>query len=657
MSTTPIAVPPAVEFPPPTLVTGLWQRKLPHYPETPARSWYLFLVVITSVGLYYQLFVSGAVGNQLIAYFGLSFRYFVGIFIIGAAFGAVASVVTGLLDRWGRANIVAYGTVVCSLLTLFAQPATTTKESYLAVYCLISIVEGAVLVATPALVRDFSPQLDRASAMGFWTMGPVLGALVTTEIATHTLDSHADWQYQYRLCGVISLIISVIGVIGLRELSPALRDQVMVSLRDRALVEARARGLDVAALQRGEWGQMMRLDIVGSAVAISIFLAFFYTIVSFLPVYMATNFGFSSAQGNSLGNWYWIASAFALVLTGIVSDKLKVRKPFMIFGGIISIIGVAVFLGYTDQPGTDYYTFAVVLSFIAIGSGIAYSTWMASFTETVEKRNPAATAIGLAVWGGVLRTVVTFVLLGMVFVVNATGTLVNYGPRLQTINAKYHTEIATIQTVGADTLAALGKNPNDLAAQTDAMVKLTGDKAADVQTALTVNAKYPDELATLQAIDPTVLVKLLTNPADQASGAAAVAQVAQKFKIPPDQAIARITAAQKVPVDQLAVVSQIGPGLTAASAQLKAVSAIPADDLAFLSAHGTDVQKAQVDSPKQWKTWWWICLVAQILFLPFVFIMAGHWSPKKAAEEAAEHDAAVQRELASLSDSEPANQD
>ncbi|WP_067688778.1 MFS transporter [Nocardia jejuensis] len=650
MSTTPTAVPPAAppEFAPPTLLTGLWQRKIPHYPDTPARSWYLFLVVIVSVALYYQLFVAGAVGNQLIAYYHLTFRYFVGIFIAGAAVGAVASVVAGLLDRWGRANMVAYGTVICSLLTLFAIPACTTKEAYLIVYCVIGIVEGAVLVATPALVRDFSPQLGRASAMGFWTLGPVLGALVTTELATHTLDAHPDWQFHYRLCGVICVIISLVGLVGLRELSPALRDQIMVSMRDKALIEARARGLDVSSLERDQWRQMLVPRIVGSAFGISIFLAFFYTIVSFLPVYLATNFGFTAAQANALGNWYWIANAFALVLTGIVSDYLKVRKPFMVFGALVSIIGLWVFLGYTDRPGTDYYTFAIVLSFIAVGSGIAYSTWMASFTETVENRNPAATAVGLAVWGGTLRTVVTFVLLGLLLVVTAAGTLVNYGPELQVISAKYRTEIATIQKVGTDTMGALGANPNDTAAQVAALVKLTGASAADVQTTLALNAKYPQELATLQAVDTPTLVKLMVNPADTESAGKAVAAISQKFSIPPDQAVARLVAAQKVPTNELTVASSTGPQLTAASEQLKAVSAIPVEDREYLAAHGAEVQQAQVDSPKQWLRWWWICLIAQIAFLPFIFLMNGHWSPKKAAEEAAEHDAKVQRELAEI---------
>ncbi|MCP9620593.1 MFS transporter [Nocardia otitidiscaviarum] len=650
MSTTPTAVPPSppVAEPAPTLVTGLWRRKLPHYPDTGPRYWYLAVVVVTSVVLYYQLFVAGAVGNELIAYFGLTFRYFIGIFIIGAAFGAVASVVAGVIDRWGRANIVAWGAIICTLLTLFAVPATTTRESFLVVYTLISIVEGAVLVATPALVRDFSPQLDRASAMGFWTLGPVLGALVTTQISSRTLDAHPDWQYHYRLCGVISLVVAVVALIWLRELSPALRDQIMVSLRDRALVEARARGLDVQRLERNQWKQMMRFDILGSALAIALFLAFFYTIISFLPVYMATNFGFTPARANALGNWYWIASGVALVGTGIISDRMKVRKPFMLIGAVVSIIGLFMFIQLTDIAGTDYYTFALVMVVIAVGTGIAYSTWMAGFTETVEKVNPAATAVGLAVWGGILRTVVTFVLLGLLFVVTAAGTLVNHGPRLQEIQQRYSAEIATIQTVGADTMAELGRDPNDMDAQVRALTALTRADAEDIETALTLNAEFPQELATLQAVDTATLTAVFVDPDDTAARQSAVEQIAREFGIPTEQAAARLVAAQRVPPTDLAVASRVGPQLTEASAELQAVADIPEEDRDYLAEHGTEVQQARADSPEQWETWWWICLAAQVIFIPFVFFMSGHWSPRRAAEEAAEHDERVRRELETM---------
>jgi len=59
------------------------------------------------------------------------------------------------------------------------------------------------------------------------------------------------------------------------------------------------------------------------------------------------------------------------------------------------------------HPDTGYYTFAWLLVLSSAGGGMAYCAWMASFTETVERHNPAATATGLAVWGWTLRMVVT----------------------------------------------------------------------------------------------------------------------------------------------------------------------------------------------------------------------------------------------------------
>jgi hypothetical protein len=80
----------------------------------------------------------------------------------------------------------------------------------------------------------------------------------------------------------------------------------------------------------------------------------------------------------------------------------------------------------------------------------------------------------------------------------------------------------------------------------------------------------------------------------------------------------------------------------------EANEAIPADDLAYLSEHGSDVAQAQEDNPHQWQRWWWVCVIAQVLFLPFVFVMTGRWSPKKAREDELEHERLVAEELAAL---------
>ena len=103
-----------------------------------------------------------------------------------------------------------------------------------------------ILVATPALIRDFSPQLGRASAMGFWTLGPVLGCLVVSIQVSNTSNNTA-WQNQYVASGVVGFVVAAQSPCSCGNSRPRLRDQLMVSAHDRALVEARATGIDIEA--------------------------------------------------------------------------------------------------------------------------------------------------------------------------------------------------------------------------------------------------------------------------------------------------------------------------------------------------------------------------------------------------------------------------
>src|SRR5262249_45277485 len=141
------------------------------------------------------------------------------------------------------------------VFTAFVLPAATDKWVFTIEGFVVGVVEGICLVATPALIRDFSPQVGRATAMGFWTSGPVVGSLIVAAVGTAPLPAVVHdsrfWTHEYRICGIAGLVVFVIALIALRELSPQLRDQLMVTMRDRALIEARAKGLDIeAALRR-----------------------------------------------------------------------------------------------------------------------------------------------------------------------------------------------------------------------------------------------------------------------------------------------------------------------------------------------------------------------------------------------------------------------
>ncbi|MFC1406842.1 MULTISPECIES: MFS transporter [Streptacidiphilus] len=558
MTTTPFNADAPASRPAPGALTRLWQRDLAHYPDTGRRYAYLAIVVLTTIVLYYALYIQYAVATSIITHFHMTYRYFIWVSVVGNAVGAFASLIAGLADRWGRANMVVYGLLVTGLLVLFGLPNASGELSYLILFALVGFVEGIVLVATPALIRDFSPQLGRATAMGYWTMGPVLGSLVVTTVTSSTLNS-SSWQDELRYAGISTLIVFLLSLVALRELSPRLRDQIMVTLRDRALVEARAKGMDLGEVESGShWRQMMRLDVVGSAVAISIFLLLYFAAVGNFVVYFSTVFGYSEQRVNALANWYWAANAIALVVAGLASDRLKVRKPFMLVGAVGSIVVTLIFALSATHAKTGYYTFAWMFIGIGVLSGLTYAPWMASFTETVEKHNPAATATGLAVWGWIIRIVVAVSAAFVPVVVTTATPLVEHGAAVATAEAQAGPALAI------------------------------------------VNA-HPQLFAELQKYPPTAIP-----PALQAQ------------------------AVQQVGLPGLQTVQKAQP------------------QLAVLQQYGTTVQKAAKDNPGNWRTWWFVCLAGQVLFLPFLFVMAGRWSPKKAREDAEEHQRLVDLEMAAM---------
>ena len=91
-----------------------------------------------------------------------------------------------------------------------------------------------------------------------------------------------------------------------------------------------------------------------------------------------------------------------------------------------------------------------------------------------------------------------------------------------------------------------------------------------------------------------------------------------------------------------------GTGVQAAAARLTALNKMPAADTAYLSANAANVEAAQSNNSGQWQILWWICFAGQLLFIPFVFLLKGRWSPRRAREDKRAHDAAIDLELAAL---------
>ena len=556
-----------------------FSRQLDQYPIGSMRWFLLVVVIVSSIVLWYQYYVPTSVATVVLAHFHMTFKYYVYIIVIANIAGVIAALAGGLADRFGRCNIVIFGLLIVGLLQLFYIPNVTSAFEFGIGLVAVGLFEGVILVATPALVRDFTPQLGRASAMGFWTLGPVAGVLTSSLIGSHFLTGNStDWQREFIISGVAGLVIFIIALLFLKELSPKLRDQLMVSSKDLELIELRAKGLDTESATKNAFSQMLKADIIGSAFAISIMLIIYYTASGFFTIYFATvfqhnNVRFTTQQANGIDTWIWAANCIALILFGLLSDLVKVRKPFMLIGAVGGAATTLVLIDYTLKPGTSYYTLVTITSILFAFLGMAYATWMAGFTETVESRNPALVATGLSLWGGMLRFVVAISLILLPVIVSSTN-------------------------------------------------KIVDNQAAQVYVprALAIEAKYPKLIAIVEKNQ--ILFNKLSS-----------------YKSPGDIPPALISEGIKAAgggtkgLDNLLAISKIKP------------------DLEFLQAHQTALlalQNGSEQSPSQWRNWFWVCFGGILLFIPFIFLMKGRWSPAAAQRDADEHQRYVVAELTKI---------
>jgi len=525
------------------------------------------------------------------------------------------------------------------------------------------------LVATPALIRDFSPQLGRATAMGFWTSGPVVGSLIVSVVGTNTVPAivHSTrfWTHEYIICGIAGVVVFLIALVGLRELSPRLRDQLMVSMRDRALIEARAKGIDVASMLKNPWRQLLKADVVVSSLAISIFLLIYYSAVAFLVIYMVFVFGFSVKDANGLGNWEWGLNVAAVILIGFLSDRLRVRKPFMVVGGVAAAVMTVVFLlQFGHHP--SYYTMALIVAALSFCLGVAYVPWMASFTETVEARNPALIATGLAIWGWIIRIVVFVAYLIVPLVITSVTPLVSYGATVSAYATTYKSDIA-FATAHADVVATAQKIPPSVLATAQKIPASVIATATADKTQLANATKFAPELLVIQK-NPALFTKLAAFPPGKAPAALQAQAVAAAGGGSKGIAILDTIAANQAAING---VIAVGPALQTVapyatdlqtiapysaqlqtiapySAQLTALSKVPKAVFPYLKAHGAAVTKAAAGTAGQWRDWWWICFGGMIFFLLTIPLLRGRWRPRDAKRDEEAHEAMVAAELAKL---------
>jgi hypothetical protein len=403
----------------------------------------------------------------------------------------------------------------------------------------------------------------------------------------------------------VCLGVVVIAFFFLRELSPQLRDQLMVSERERALIEARAMGIDVEKATSHPLRSMLRLDLISSSVAVSLLLLFYFASVSVLTLYWVVVFGRSTADANGINVWYAAFLSGTLVLFGVLSDRLRVRKPFMLVGAAATIVMTFFLIDQVGHPHTGYYSNVLVVVLLATAIGCAYAPWMANYTEQVEAHNPALSASGLAVWGWILRLVVAVSFLVLPRVITTSTTLVDNQGAATTLQA-----IQAAVPYAPSTTGCASKN-----APTTVLAGLQGTEQPGPQTLAKVITACDQTHNLLRAVtaagglsDPQVQGLLAYNP---------LAVAIEKGQ----------------PVSDNEIATKVGTH---------------SQNLASLLVAEKKLVPAQKASPNEWKRWWWVCLAGQAVFGILIFTMRGRWSPRAAKRDFDDHERIVSAELARL---------
>jgi MFS family permease len=387
-------------------IRRLWHRDLRGYPTGSYRIFLLAIVVLANIIFTWTVYAGNAATTVIFPHFGMTLNYYSDLLVVAGVFGGLAAYITSFGDKWGRANMVVIGLAINAVFALWAVPDAPSKTWYAVFTCMLYLADGAIFVGTPALVRDFSPQLQRGVAMGFWTLGPVAGFFVLSAVANAYLPqvvTFADWQQLYRFSGYAAIVMFVICLFLLRELSPGMRSQRMAAMHEHVLVEARARGINLEALTKNRWRQMLHVNTVFSPIGINLFLVIYLTAISYFVFYLPEFLGFSLSSFNGLQEIYWGVDIVALLVFGWISDRLMVRKPFMVIGSVGLV--VAIILLMNAKRGVSFTDMALILSFLSASLACGYGPWFASFTETLEAHNPALIATGSSLYGFATRLV------------------------------------------------------------------------------------------------------------------------------------------------------------------------------------------------------------------------------------------------------------
>lgn len=389
-------------------------RQLEEYPLGRRRAWLLSMAVLASLITSYEAAIAPVV-PLLLPELKMTLTTYGAISAVAAVSGAIAGIITGrLCDKLGRVRLLVPAMLLTSLLC-FAMALVQTPGQLLAVRIVLSFVDGVAAASTAPLVRDFSPRMGRATAFGFWTWGPVGANFLSAAIAGATLGLLQSWQSQFVIMGVISFVISIVIALNIAELSSRLQATIRQT-------ELRALGrADTSAPPR--MSVLLRSHVVWAhLLGISSWLVIYITLLVFGQTLLVATFHVSAAEASQIMTAFWVLDLAVLVVVGKLSDRTQLRRPFSAAGTVLAMVALTVLFWLTANPtAASTATLMITGMFLGGALAMAYSPWMANFSENAEDLDPRLQGTAWGLFAFVTKAMGVVVLLAAPAVVAVAG--------------------------------------------------------------------------------------------------------------------------------------------------------------------------------------------------------------------------------------------
>lgn len=304
----------------------------------------------------------------------------------GIAAGLVSLLAADLADKLSRIRVLLWG-MLAPIVIMFALTFVPDGQPVLftCLYVVMAWTEAYAVVTVSALLRDFSPRTSRAVGVGLVTVGTLAANWGTAFMAGHLLASAATWQRMYLWFAFVAVGLWLVCWLFGREPTDGIRNQILPRLEDAATVQANALVLEREGVEVQGFWEYVRADwrLWALAAAQGTFLLGYITFVGYGPIFTIAAFHKSPQEGSSLTSWVFLSIIVFLVLGGIMSDKLRLRKAlgfvFTILSGI-ALIG----LGFLSNASLSNTTIIIIYLLIGLVMACMWSPTNALFSETAE---------------------------------------------------------------------------------------------------------------------------------------------------------------------------------------------------------------------------------------------------------------------------------